>query len=614
MIKYRQPILLPVFKSARQWLGVVLSLFLVFPSQAFQSIPPALPYHSATLKKIPQVLDQKKQAFDKAEIIYPQFDGASKASADLNKQLKSLFITKAEEMVIKVRGLKNAQGLYFLSGDFKVHFNRYNFVAFEMHLYTQYPNQEMLNEQIYHFSYNVVQAKKPSFLEVFEVPDPVAWQNKLKAMVGLAPETKIEVEIDDFYVMPQSIVLDLRYGEETKTMKGTYQDLKIWYYLKPQAAYKFLNGGVPSQPIVKQTTPAAVISENPMVTKPTTQTIIPKPDSLVVKDTVGTYPSKTTSVPVMRRKSHVVHVKETLSKICRKYKVSREDFRRWNGMASTSNKVLADQLYYVAPPIARAKYLAQEKDGILSICKKFDIHLSEFLRWNHLEKGDELLIEQAYFVSPPIQKTLDPSTPHIKETKPEKPIVKRPVITKKRRFIKVRRGNTIGGICLKYKITSDDFRRWNGLSREAKIYVGKRYWISEPVERPAYRAKKDLDIAGVCAYFEIHPTEFLRWNHLGEEDQLLAGKFYWVSPPKDRVLPLDESTTVTPPKIKKEVENPQKPPKAKRRFIKVRRGDTLSEICLRYKITKADFRRWNNLGRNSKIYAGKRYWISPPVK
>jgi len=642
--KLFEPKILEVFKSNSQFLSICACLLTVLPAQAFQTITPALPYRSATLKQLPKALPKGKKIQDKIEIIYPQFYGGSKAATDLNGQLMALFTTKAEEMIQNIEETKNAQGMHFLSGEFKVHFNRYNFVAFEMHLYTQHPNKEMLDEKVYYFSYNVSQAKKPTFQEVFAVSDSQAWQNKLKAMVGLAPETKIEVEIDDFYVKPQSIVLDLRYGEETKTIKGTYKDLKLWYYVQPQAAYRFLNGGTIQQTVVNQptytniTTPKNTPNNNITPKNTTPKNTTNNPQKVVtnvpeVKGSVnspGITPKVEPVVPVVRRKSLVVRSKQTLSQICRRYKISREDFRRWNGIEPTSNKVLADQLYYVEPPIIREKYLAQEQDGILSICKKFDIHLSEFLRWNNLEKGDELLVEQAYFISPPVQNALVIEEPQVEKKQIEKPVIKKPTKPQqKRRFIKVRRGNTIGGICLKYKIKSADFRRWNGLSRSAKIYIGKRYWVSAPVDRPAYIAKSGADIASLCKNFEIHLSEFLRWNHLAKDDQLLVGKAYWVSPPKDRVLPVDEPTKFTPKestptaikestKDKPQKKNPtpkkQLKKEVKRRFIKVRRGDTIGEICLRHKISKADFRRWNNLGRNSKIYAGKRYWISGPVE
>lgn len=638
--------------------GILLALW-ALPTLAFQGGTPALPYRTMTVKKLPKAVYKDGKACDKIEIIYPLFDGGKKAAADLNSQLQSLFNTKAEEMIVQVEGMKKTTGLHFLSGDFKFHYNRYNFVAFEMHLYTQYPDKEMLDEKIYYFSYNVAQAKKPAFSEVFEVPDPKAWQNKLKAMVGLNPEVMIEVEIDDFYVTPFNILFDLRYGEETKTVKGTYDDLKVWYYLQPKAAYKFLNGGKPIQTNqvkkvangeytnkvngnnqVRKSTQVKQVQTTQVKTtsvKTTPAKVTPTYPTTVVKTT----PAKDTVQPkvepvtppvvVALRKAHIVRPKETISKICRLYKISRDDLRKWNGMEPGSNNVLAHQTYYVAPPLVREKYLAQEGDGILGICKKFEIHLSEFLRWNNLVKGEELLVEKAYFVSPPVQNVLvikEPQTGkkednNIRKENYNPQNIKYPPQTKKRKFIKVRSGNTIGKICRKYKITSANFRTWNGLSLRSKIYAGKRYWVSAPVDRPAYWAKKGIDIEGLCKSFDIHTSEFLRWNHLAKGDQILPGKAYWVSPPKDRVLPLEDPNKYNPQNIvpktdkpitKKTQPNNQKLNKKKRRFIKVRRGDTIGGICLKYKITKAEFRRWNKLTRRSKIYAGKRYWISGPIK
>ena len=629
--------------------GILLTLW-TLPSLAFQGVTPALPYRTTTIKKLPKAIYKDGKVCDKIEIIYPLFYGGKKAASDLNSQLQSLFNTKAEEMIIRVEGMKNVNGLHFLSGDFKFHINRYNFVAFEMHLYTQYPNKEMLDEKTYYFSYNVAQAKKPTFNEVFEVPDPKAWQNKLKAMVGLNPEEMIEVEIDDFYVTFYNIVFDLRYGEETKIVKGTYEDLKVWYYLQPKAAYKFLNGGKPTQTTQVKTVTNGVYTNKVKGNNRAKGTSQVKPVKTTPVKTTPTYPASVKPAPVKDtvqpkvepikppvvvalRKAHIVRPKESISKICRLYNISRDDLRKWNGMEPGSNNVLAHQTYYVSPPLVREKYLAQEGDCILGICKKFEIHLSEFLLWNNLAKGDELLVEKAYFVSPPTQNVLvikEPQTGKTENNNIRKenynPQNVRYQQTKKRRIIKVRSGNTIGKICRKHKITSADFRRWNGLSLRSKIYAGKRYWVSAPVNRPAYWAKKGIDIEELCKQFDIHTSEFLRWNHLAKGDQILPGKAYWVSPPKDRVLPLENPNKYNPKNITSTTDKPiikktqpkkpnnQKPDKRKRRFIKVRRGNTIGGICLKYKITKAEFRRWNKLTRRSKIYAGKRYWISGPVK
>ena len=44
----------------------------------------------------------------------------------------------------------------------------------------------------------------------------------------------------------------------------------------------------------------------------------------------------------------------------------------------------------------------------------------------------------------------------------------------------------------------------------------------------------------------------------------------------------------------------------------VKRGDTLSEIAARYRVSRAQIKRWNKLS-SSTIYAGQRLQVGPPA-
>lgn len=304
---------------------------------------------------------------------------------------------------------------------------------------------------------------------------------------------------------------------------------------------------------------------------------------------------------VKQRKQHLAKRRENLIKLCKRYRLDRDDFKRWNGVAA-NNKIYANQYYYVTPPIVRAKYLAQEGDGLFQICRKFEIHVTEFMRWNQLEKDARLLVEKAYYVSPPpaTQIVEKPQVAVVNDIK-EKEEVKE---VQKVKTYKAKRGDTVSEICAKFNISAADFRRWNRLGRRSKIYAGKTYYVQKPVQTIAqskngqYKVRRGDTVSEICVKFGINSADFRRWNKLQRKDKIYAGKTYYITAPKGTSAPTKKD------KLKKNDEIVVT-------YI-AKTGDTVALVCKKHKITEAQFRRWNKLRRNTRLKAGKTYYVFSP--
>lgn len=310
-----------------------------------------------------------------------------------------------------------------------------------------------------------------------------------------------------------------------------------------------------------------------------------------------------------QRKQHLAKRKESLIKLCKRYKLNRQDFKRWNGVAA-NNKIYANQYYYVAPPITRPQYRAQEGDGLYQICRKFEVHVTEFMRWNQLEKTASLLVDKAYHISPPLTTEIV-EKPQVAAVDP-KDKVEDVKDEQKVKTYKARRGDTVSEICVKFNISTADFRRWNRLGRRSKIYAGKTYFVQKPTRTIAkssngkYKVRRGDTVSEICVRFGISSADFRRWNKLSRKGKIYAGKTYYVAAPDGGKTSTTKEDNTTNKK-----EKLQKNDEIVVTYI-AKTGDTISEICKKHKITEAQFRRWNKLRRNSQLKAGKTYYVFNP--
>lgn len=131
-----------------------------------------------------------------------------------------------------------------------------------------------------------------------------------------------------------------------------------------------------------------------------------------------------------RAKIHIVQPGETLYAISKKYAVSVDDIKKWNGLPS--NTLSTGQKLAVSPSGGEAvtkstasndkslrTHIVQRGETLYSISKKYDVQVTDIREWNRLEKYSELSIGQRLVIktdaSKTVKKTYIPTTKPINE-------------------------------------------------------------------------------------------------------------------------------------------------------------------------------------------------------
>jgi membrane-bound lytic murein transglycosylase D len=299
--------------------------------------------------------------------------------------------------------------------------------------------------------------------------------------------------------------------------------------------------------------------------------------------------------------------------------------------------------------ITRYKYHKVRKgDSLSEIADKYNVSISDLKRWNHLRKnkvpkGKSLKIlftekvqsdaiavsaspENAIVAGDSITKTDSNPIAITKEYEiKEEKIIKFKEVIKK---YKVRKGDFLGDIANKYDVSIDDIKKWNKLKKNT-ISKGKVLKIIKTEKVVKIIRKKELKtpevkiesvvensdttttpeinptdqniivhtvqdsdkILNICKQYNISLKQLKKWNNL-KDNRLITGERLIVYMPEN----LDETAEIHTEPAKKE------------KVHLVRRGDTISSISKKYKVSVNDLKKWNGI-KNSKLKPGMKLKI-----
>ncbi len=170
----------------------------------------------------------------------------------------------------------------------------------------------------------------------------------------------------------------------------------------------------------------------------------------------------------------------------------------------------------------------------------------------------------------------------------------------------VARGETMGGIARKYRVSSRLLADANPKASAKRLRIGQRLIVptggaisssmarrmSEPVPAAGtnssgyHRVKRGETLSGIADEYGVNQRDLRLWNKLDARGSIRAGQGLRVAAPTAKDAP---STKAQP---------------GSRTHV-VRRGDTLSELAKRYGVTVAELRRANGLGEGSALRTGE---------
>ena len=280
---------------------------------------------------------------------------------------------------------------------------------------------------------------------------------------------------------------------------------------------------------------------------------------------VGTHDAflaKLAEIPPAERVALVEHrVKrgETLSAIARKYGVTTSDVVKVNRLAS-ANKVFVGMKLVVPTKGRVAEAIAQADSAPSKATEK-------------TSNSDE--------------KVADASTGRRAtdaDLSPPKP-------APKAKYHTVRSGDTLSGIADRYHASITQVKSWNGL-RSNKIFSGQKLKVSNP-PRPADESRT-ADAKRSSKGSEVRVTE------KGGETSVSKSTSESSKSTSDDLKSAPSGETADD-RLK------GAPPKSSLQKVryKVRKGDALSAIAARHKVTVAQIQKWSKLGKKSSIQAGQ---------
>lgn len=200
---------------------------------------------------------------------------------------------------------------------------------------------------------------------------------------------------------------------------------------------------------------------------------------------------------------------------------------------------------------------------------------------------------------------------------------------------RVRRGETLQRIAVKYGVTVASLKSWNRL-RGKKVKAGRTLtiyaddirtanvpiWQEPPLERrahitaragitartPYHRVRRGETLSRIAAKYEVSVADLRSWNDIAGSGKLKAGRTLQVGPsvadptladiPRTQVASSDPSA----PDASATAETSEPAP-VTRISHKVRRGETLQRIARRYDVTVRQLMDWNDLS-SARVKAG----------
>ena len=341
--------------------------------------------------------------------------------------------------------------------------------------------------------------------------------------------------------------------------------------------------------------------------------------------------------------NYTIQRNESLWVIANKKDIALSDLRKLNDLYS--DNVQIGQKIYV--PSSISNYTVKTGDSFQTIANVFNTQVKHIVTLNNLSENH--VIEGQVLRIP-----LTKNTP-VAVTKITPQAVKTQSIT-----YKVKRGDTLGGVALKYKTTVPKLRQLNQ-KNSSSIYIGEKLIVGNRVipqqtnpttvnTKVIHKVKSGETLGQIAIDYGVPLKDVLNWNNKikttvyinekltiypknvkgstkssntkfknikytvrrGENLSYIAAKF-GTSPSQlkknnnkksDKIL-VGEILNISV-KVTKDLEHSSKNRTVNTKLIryKVRRGDTLDGIAIKNKVSRSQMLSWNNK-RNTRIYVGE---------
>ncbi|MCX6167897.1 MAG: LysM peptidoglycan-binding domain-containing protein [Ignavibacteriales bacterium] len=293
-------------------------------------------------------------------------------------------------------------------------------------------------------------------------------------------------------------------------------------------------------------------------------------------------------------------------------------------------EMLGDSVKYLVPEgMEVLKYTVKSKDNLMDIADLYKVRVTDIRNWNNLPYTSTVRVGQqlAIFVS---KNKVDYFSSIDKMSESEKRSIlfvnsddsrsgQRVANTGgKTSKYKIRKGESLGKIAMKFGVSVAQLRKWNKLSSN-KLIAGNVLLVhgrdassigDNTTRKEAnvlhYTVKQGDVIGSIAEMFKVSVDDIKNWNNL-RNNNIVLGKtieIYSDVDPSSKTARSKNTSNVTLTKSTKSKENTSS--------YKVKSGETLSAIADKFNVTTKEILQWNNLD-NSKIIKGQSLIISKPA-
>lgn len=255
-------------------------------------------------------------------------------------------------------------------------------------------------------------------------------------------------------------------------------------------------------------------------------------------------------------------------------------------------------------------YTVRSRDNLIDIADLFNVRVSDIRNWNSIPYTSNIHVGQKLnLYVPGEKKNFYAAIDSLGRTQ------KLAIIygNTGEQWIKhrIRSGESLSTIAYKYGVRVSDIKKWNNL-RSSRIIAGKTLQINtgkilndseasanastaSNVSRDGklirYRIRTGDTLSEIAEKYSVSTSQLRAWNNL-RNNKIVAGKSLKIYDSNYSGDSDNDIASTTGNKI----------------YYTIRRGDTISEIALRYGVDEKALLKWNNLASN-KIIAGKKLTI-----
>lgn len=275
-----------------------------------------------------------------------------------------------------------------------------------------------------------------------------------------------------------------------------------------------------------------------------------------------------------------------------------------------------DSVLIIPDSLDEVHYTVKKFDNLIDIAKIFECRVSDIRNWNNLPYTTTVRIGQELSVYVPKErKDYFASLNDMSRT--EK--LRKEFENSGEEWVdhRIKYGESLSSIATKYGVRINQIKNWNNLSSN-RIFKGQKLRIytgngnggysgnsgsssDESGELVYHKIRKGDSIGGIAERYGVSTHNIRAWNNLSS-NRIYAGKTLKIYSSK-KTGPVNTNTStgtaVSSGSTGSEI-------------YKVKKGDTLSEIALRYGITTRDLRRWNKLP-NNRIKYGDALRVYPRI-